>query len=69
MEEILATYAPITLNEMSGIRLMNRTDTKFVTTEDRLADLLELAQPDYRVQLLEADDGARAEYVGRPVLP
>ena len=35
---------------MSSIKLMNRTDTKFVTTEERLRALLELARGSYRVQ-------------------
>ena len=36
MDSIIRTYDPITLDEMSGIKLMNRTDTKFVTTVDQL---------------------------------
>lgn len=48
--DIIGTYSPITLEEMSGIKLMNRIDTKFVTTRSRLMDLLELAEPAYRVQ-------------------
>ena len=32
MEELLRQFSPITLAEMSGVKLMNRTDTKFVTT-------------------------------------
>ena len=35
---------------MGGIRLMNRTDTKFVTTEQRLMQLLQRAADDYYVQ-------------------
>lgn len=35
---------------MSGIRLMNRIDTKFVTTRTRLVQLLELARNDYWAQ-------------------
>ncbi len=50
MTDILSRYDPITLDEMSGIRLMNRTDTKFVTTKPILRQLLLLAQNDYRVQ-------------------
>ena len=42
MHDILSTYRPITLDEMRGIKLMNRTDTKFVTTVSRLERLLEL---------------------------
>ena len=40
MIDILSHYEPITLDEMSGIRLMNRTDTKFVTTKPMLRQLL-----------------------------
>ena len=50
MESIIKTYSPISLYEMSGIKLMNRTDTKFVTTVDRLKLLLMLAKDDYRIQ-------------------
>ena len=50
MDRILSSFKPISLDEMSGIKLMNRTDTKFVTTVDRLRLLLELAQKDYRAQ-------------------
>ncbi len=50
MDKLLSTFQPITLDEMSGIKLMNRTDTKFVTTVDRLELLLQLARNDYRSQ-------------------
>jgi hypothetical protein len=44
IDELLANLEPITLDEMKEIRLMNRTDTKFVTNKENLARLLELAQ-------------------------
>ena len=44
LSDILETYAPITLEEMSGIRLMNRTDTKFVATLSQLERLLVMAR-------------------------
>lgn len=50
MKEILSNFDPITLEEMKGIRLMNRIDTKFVTTVPRLRRLLEMAQHDYFIQ-------------------
>lgn len=50
MNDIVATFRPISLEEMSGIKLMNRIDTKFVTTVPRLMMLLELARDSYRVQ-------------------
>ena len=46
MDNIIRTYNPITLDEMSGIKLMNRTDTKFVTTVSRLKLLLMMAKDD-----------------------
>lgn len=43
------SYEPITLYEMSGIRLMNRTDVKFITTKKMLAGFLLMAHDDYLV--------------------
>ena len=48
--ELLQHLEPITLEQMSSIRLMNRTDTKFVTSKENLARLLELAQGKYYAQ-------------------
>ena len=50
MNDLLQQFAPITLEEMSGIRLMNRIDTKFVTTLPVLMQLLQMARAEYRVQ-------------------
>ena len=50
MNEILKQFAPITLEEMSSVKLMNRTDTKFVTTMPMLLQLLEMAAPQYFAQ-------------------
>ena len=50
MEDILSLFDPITLDEMSGIRLMNRTDTKFVTTRPMLERLLLMAHEEYYAQ-------------------
>ncbi len=49
----LAQLPPISLDEMSGIKLMNRTDTKFVTNKRKLARLLEMAQGQYYAQQIE----------------
>ena len=49
-KDLLSSFSPITLEEMSAVKLMNRTDTKFVTNTDKLRRLLELAQQDYYVQ-------------------
>ncbi len=45
---------------MSGVKLMNRTDTKFVTNLQKLMQLLEMARPDYDVQ--EIDGQRNLEY-------
>lgn len=60
MEELLSGFAPITLEQMSGVKLMNRTDTKFVTNVAKLCQLLLLAQQDYYVQ--EIDGKRNLEY-------
>lgn len=48
--EMLDIFGPVTLEEMSGIRLMNRTDTKYLLPLETLAVLLYYAAADYRVQ-------------------
>ena len=50
MDELLKPFEPITLEEMKSVKLMNRTDTKFVTNTSKLYQLLQLAQQDYYVQ-------------------
>jgi len=50
MKDLLATYRPISLEEMKGIKLMNRIDTKFVTSVSKLMQLLAMARDRYRVQ-------------------
>ena len=60
MTDLINTFAPISLEQMSGVKLMNRTDTKFITTTDRLRLLLHMACNDYYVQ--EIDGGRNLEY-------
>lgn len=55
MKDLLLRFDPISLDEMSGIKLMNRTDTKFITTVSRLEELLVKAQEQYWVQEIEGD--------------
>ena len=55
MEELLRQFSPITLAEMSGVKLMNRTDTKFVTTMPRLMELLSMALGDYYAQDIDGE--------------
>ncbi len=44
---------PISLDEMSGIRLMKRTDTKFLANKAQLLQVLALAKDEYYVQEIE----------------
>ncbi len=57
MDAIINTFDPISLDEMKLLRLMNRVDTKFVTTMPRLLDLLEMARAEY---LMQEIDGVRS---------
>ena len=56
----LSQLEPISLDQMSGIKLMNRTDTKFVTNKHKLVQLLELAQGKYYSQ--QIDENRIANY-------
>ena len=60
MTELINKFEPITLAEMSSVKLMNRTDTKFVTNRQKLYQLLVMARPDYYVQ--DIDGGRNLEY-------
>lgn len=53
INEVLTEFSPISLAEMKDIRLMNRTDTKFVTSRQSLIRLLELARNEYYVQEID----------------
>jgi len=59
MEQLLAQFGKITLDEMSGVRLMNRTDTKFVTTMPVLQQLLAMAQDEYLAQEIDGERNMR----------
>ena len=49
-EQILQQFAPITLQDMAGVKLMNRIDTKFVVAMRQLPQLLMMAKDEYFVQ-------------------
>ncbi len=42
--DILAKFSPITLEEMSAVKLMNRIDTKYLVCTTRLPEILGLLQ-------------------------
>lgn len=63
MIPILYTYDPISLKEMKSVRLMNRTDTKYLTSVRNLLRWLEQARTEYRVQ--EIDGACEMPYYTR----
>lgn len=50
IEALVNNMEPITLEEMSSIRLMNRTDSKFIADKNALLGLLRQAGSDYFAQ-------------------
>ena len=55
MDKLLKPFETITLEEMKSVKLMNRTDTKFVTNTSKLYQLLKMAQQDYYVQVIDGE--------------
>lgn len=53
IEALTAPLPPISLDEMSSIRLMNRIDRKFLTSIPTLVSLLGMARNDYMVQEID----------------
>ena len=55
LDSLIAQFPPITLAQMSSVKLMNRTDKKFVTTLPMLLRLLDMAREDYYVQEIDGE--------------
>lgn len=55
LAELLSGFYPISLEDMSSIRLMNRTDTKYIVSVDQLSTILKLAMKEYYVQEIDED--------------
>jgi hypothetical protein len=47
--DILSSFGPITLDGMDSVKLMTRSDEKYVCRIDQLPGILETAQPDFQV--------------------
>lgn len=58
---VLDTYKPISLSEMDTVKLMSRTDTKFIFNSAMMSQVLELAKASYKV--LEIKDARQFQYV------
>jgi hypothetical protein len=48
VRDLLNGFEPITLAEMDGVKLMDRTDQKFIFHISKLPDLLRAVQQNYR---------------------
>lgn len=53
IQHILSSFDPISLKEMDGVKLMDRTDTKFTFNITQLEDVLKKAKEFYRVLSIE----------------
>lgn len=53
LNQLLQTYPSVSLEQMGKVKLLNRVDTKFVTTRQGLCRLLEMASGDYSIQEIE----------------
>ena len=53
MIDTINSYMPISLEEMKAVRLLNRIDTKYVTTMPKLIRLLKMAREQYWVQEID----------------
>lgn len=59
LETLAQAFAPISLQEMNSVALLNRTDTKFVMTNGQLLQALAALQQDYRMLCI---DGQRLQH-------
>lgn len=53
VSDILNQFEPITLQEMDGVKLMDRTDTKFIFNVTELAAILQEAKSRYKILDIE----------------
>jgi len=60
VNEILSKFAPVSLNEMDSVALMNRVDTKFLASKSAVESVLEELSSSYR--LLEINEERFFEY-------
>jgi hypothetical protein len=60
LNSLLKRFEPISLQEMDSVRLMNRTDTKFMVSRAQLEDMLRHLGSNYRI--LEVGDVRLSRY-------
>jgi len=56
IKQRLSFFQPIGLDQMMSVKLMNRTDTKYVVSLEKLVELLEASCHDYYVQTNQDDE-------------
>lgn len=61
INNILVNYPKISLKEMDSVKLMDRTDTKYVFGAERLPEILELLQGHFKVLEVEGTRMSRYE--------
>lgn len=49
LSDILTQFKPISLEEMDSVKLLNRTDTKYVLSQEQLIDILQDISTDYSI--------------------
>ena len=55
ISDVINSYDTISLEEMGRVRLMNRIDSKYVTTIDRVVELLRLASDEFMIQQIDGE--------------
>jgi hypothetical protein len=70
VNDLLTRFNSISLDEMDGVKLMDRTDVKFVMSFDKLGSILALLEDHYRVLTIEAHRvfSYRTDYYDTPDL-
>jgi hypothetical protein len=63
LDSILQEFSPISLTEMDGVKLMNRSDTKFVFRSEMLPAFLEQLKMDYSILEVEGVRNSKYETV------
>ncbi|MBM3427150.1 MAG: polyphosphate polymerase domain-containing protein [Bacteroidetes bacterium] len=68
IQEILKSYVPISLQEMDGVALMNRTDTKYMISKSELMDVLKDVASHYRILDIKGvrNNHYRSQYYDTP---
>jgi hypothetical protein len=67
---VIDRFAPISLEEMDAVALLDRTDTKYVLSTQVLAEVLEELLPEYRLLVVDGVRGTsyRSLYLDTPEL-